>query len=326
MKTAIILLAVFGCAVAVSDFQWNHFKSLYGKQYSNVAEEVTRRAIFTKTVMEIQEHNLLNDLGLKSFRRGINSFTDLTSEEFRQRNGLRMPAVPKVGGEAFEQVSAESLPKTVDWRKKGYVTPIKNQAQCGSCWAFAAVASLEGQHFKKHNKLVSLSEQNLVDCSGPEGNFGCEGGLPDQGYQYIIDNKGIDTEKSYPYTAQDGNCAFNKKTIGATISAFTDIATGDEKALQKAVATIGPISVGIDASQDSFQSYTSGIYDEENCSTTQLDHGVTVVGYGTDNGKDYWLVKNSWGTSWGLKGYIKMSRNANNQCGIATLASYPTAL
>jgi cathepsin L len=325
MKTAIILLAVFGCALAVSDFQWNYYKELYGKQYSNVAEEVTRRAIFAKAVKEIQEHNLLNDLGLKSFRRGINSFTDLTSDEFRQRNGLRMPAVPKVGGETFEQVSDESLPKTVDWRKKGYVTPIKDQAQCGSCWAFAAVASLEGQNFKKHNKLVSLSEQNLVDCSGPEGNFGCEGGLPDQAYQYIIDNKGIDTEKSYPYTAEDGNCAFNKKTIGATVSAFTDIATGDEKALQKAVATIGPISVGIDASQDSFQSYTSGIYDEENCSTTQLDHGVTVVGYGTDNGKDYWLVKNSWGTSWGIKGYIKMSRNANNQCGIATLASYPTA-
>jgi len=129
MKTAIILLAVFGCALAVSDFQWNTYKTLYGKQYSNVAEEVTRRAIFTKTVMQIQEHNILNDLGLKSFRRGINSFTDLTSEEFRQRNGLRMPAVPKVGGNAFEQVSAESLPKTVDWRTKGYVTPIKDQAQ-----------------------------------------------------------------------------------------------------------------------------------------------------------------------------------------------------
>jgi len=216
------------------------------------------------------------------------------------------------------------VPKTVDWRKKGLVTPIKDQAQCGSCWAFAAVASLEGQHALSTKKLVSLSEQNLVDCSGPEGNFGCEGGLPDQGYQYIIDNKGIDTEAAYPYTAEDDQCAFNKKKIGATITKFTDIATGDESALQKAVATIGPISVGIDASQDSFQSYTSGIYDEENCSTTQLDHGVTVVGYGSENGKDYWLVKNSWGTVWGIKGYIKMSRNAQNQCGIATLASYPT--
>jgi len=274
---------------------------------------------------KIHAHNRLYRAGHKNYFLGANKFADMTNEEFRRlHNGLRPELARKDRvGATFDHVQLKALPATVDWRTKGVVTPVKDQGQCGSCWAFAAVASLEGQHALSTGKLVSLSEQNLVDCSGDEGNMGCEGGLPDNAYQYIIDAKGLDTEASYPYTAEDDDCTFSAKNVGATIKSFTDVASGDESALQKASATIGPISVGIDASSDDFQLYTGGVYDEQDCSTTELDHGVTVVGYGTDNGTDYWLVKNSWGESWGIQGYIKMSRNKQNQCGIATLSSYP---
>jgi len=183
---------------------------------------------------------------------------------------------------------------------------------------------MEGAKFLKTGTLTSLSEQNLVDCSTKQGNEGCQGGLMDQAFQYVIDNHGIDTEASYMYTATGPNsCKFKPADIGDTISSYTDIPQGSESALETA-ANQQPISVGIDASNYSFQLYTGGVYYEPECSTTQLDHGVLVVGYGTSTtGTNYWLVKNSWGTSWGMKGYIQMSKDRNNNCGIATSASYP---
>jgi len=306
------------------DEHWGNFKKAFGKKYDG-REEVARRLIWEENVADIVRHNLRADMGLHKFKKGINEFSDMSHEEFvKHFNGFRSSGFRSNKASNWLEPLNIQVPDKVDWRDQGLVTPVKNQEQCGSCWAFSATGSLEGQHKKKTGDLVSLSEQNLVDCSRPQGNNGCEGGLMDNAFEYIKLNKGIDTEESYPYTAQDGaECLFKRADVGATCTGYVDIPRGDEDALKKAVATVGPVSVAIDASHSSFQSYQSGIYNEAECSTQQLDHGVLIVGYGTEDAGDYWLVKNSWGLTWGMQGYIKMSRNNGNQCGIATMASYP---
>jgi len=329
MKVIIALCVLFVgayCAPAL-DNSWALFKRTHEKQYSTVEEEVARRTVFEANLAKINKHNLEADLGLHTYTMGMNKYGDLTHEEFKkQMNGLKMKVKADTSDfdrHTFMAPSNFKLPDAVDWRTKGYVTPVKDQGQCGSCWAFSATGSLEGQHFAKTQQLVSLSEQNLVDCSGKFGNMGCDGGLMDSSFQYIKANKGIDTEKSYPYEAVDNKCRFKAANVGATDTGFVDIKAQNETDLQNAIATIGPISVAIDASQDSFQFYKSGVYNEPDCSSTELDHGVLAVGYDTDGNKPYYIVKNSWGTSWGNKGYIWMSRNKKNQCGIATMSSYP---
>jgi cathepsin L len=320
-KLALLALAL---TLASASFQadWLVYKRTHNKVYAD-EEDVIRRFIWKTNLQKIDAHNEKFAQGLSSYYQGENQFTDMTNEEFRRvMNGLKIDRSLNPG--QFESGLYKGiLADTVDWRTKGYVTPIKNQGQCGSCWAFSTTGSLEGQHFKASGKLVSLSESNLVDCSQKFGNQGCNGGLMDQAFKYIIHNKGLDTEVSYPYKAEDRKCEFKKADVGATEASYKDVESGSEDALQKAVAEVGPISVAIDASQPSFQSYKGGVYDEPACSSTELDHGVLAVGYGTEGTKDYWIVKNSWGESWGEKGYILMSRNKNNQCGIATLASYP---
>ncbi|XP_062613287.1 procathepsin L-like [Saccostrea cucullata] len=321
---ALVAVSVARLPVAELDTEWQLFLREHGKQYGS-EEEARRRVIWESNLDFIQKHNLAADRGEYTFWLGMNEYGDMTNEEFRKTmNGYRMRNGTSGASLYLPPSNIGDLPDSVDWRPKGYVTPIKNQGQCGSCWSFSATGSLEGQTFKKTGKLPSLSEQNLVDCSTKEGNHGCQGGLMDDAFKYIKDNKGIDTEASYPYEAKNGKCRFNAANVGATDTGFTDIKSKSESDLQSAVATVGPISVAIDASHMSFQLYKSGVYHEWFCSESRLDHGVLAVGYGTESGKDYWLVKNSWGESWGQKGYIMMSRNRHNNCGIATSASYPT--
>jgi len=317
MQSFLFILGLVVLASALSETEYRtafeNFKTTYGKVYLE-AEETHRYNVFKGTLDFVNSW----DAEARGFTVGINKFSDLSSEEFVSiYNGLRIEKEyvepkPHVGGDA------------VNWVNKGAVTGVKNQGQCGSCWSFSATGSMEGAKFIATGSLVSLSEQNLVDCSTSQGNQGCNGGLMDYAFQYVISNGGLDTEASYPYTATGpNNCQYNPANSAETLSSFTDVSQGDENALATAVMQ-QPTSVAIDASQPSFQSYTGGVYYEPACSSTSLDHGVLAVGYGTDDsGNDYWLVKNSWGTDWGMNGYIQMSRNKNNNCGIATSASYP---
>ncbi|VDN58123.1 unnamed protein product [Dracunculus medinensis] len=277
--------------------------------------------IFMKKLKKINEHNARYERGEESFTMALNHLSDLTQEEYKKLNGYRKGERRK--GSTFMRPFNVNIPDKIDWRENNYVTPIKDQGDCGSCWAFSATGALEGQHKRKTGKLVSLSEQNLVDCSH---NDGCEGGYMDLAFGYVQENKGIDTEESYPYEGRDGKCRFKKKNVGATDRGFIDIESGNEEVLKEAVATIGPISVAIDASGDKFQMYEKGVYKSKHCGSTNesLNHGVLLVGYDTDQKEgDYWIVKNSWGTDWGNNGYIWIARNHSNMCGIATDASYP---
>lgn len=327
MQILIVVLGLIGAISAAPVFNselneiWTSFKQTHGKVYE-ASEEVVRRAIFEQNVQKITRHNLEHDLGLRSYTLGLNKFADMTHEEFKAIFLNPFKQSTSTAASTFLAPQNVKLPDTVDWRTKGYVTNVKDQGQCGSCWSFSATGSLEGQWFKKTGKLIPLSEQQLVDCSTSFGNQGCNGGLMDQAFDYIK-KFGEETETDYPYEARDGKCRYKKAKVVANDTGYVDVTSGSEDDLQTAVATIGPISVAIDASQDSFQLYKSGVYDEPNCSSTELDHGVLAVGYGTQGNSAYWLVKNSWGTSWGIKGYIMMSRNKDNQCGIATAASYP---
>lgn len=215
------------------------------------------------------------------------------------------------------------MPHSIDWREKGAVTDVKSQGHCGACWTFTATGAIEAQHFRKTGELVSLSEQNLLDCVG----HGCHGGYKKHAFEYAMNN-GIATEDSYPYTAEhgitDGICKSNADGQLVTISGMKCIPENDENLLQEAIATIGPVSVSIDTARHKLKHYVSGIFHDPYCDTQSHNHAVLVVGYGTDdNDNEYYICKNSWGKHWGEDGYFRLARNRENQCGVATNAIVP---
>ncbi|XP_004074015.1 cathepsin L1 [Oryzias latipes] len=324
---AALLLAFFIHGHSVPDVNrlWEEWKQKHDKSYSNQTEMNFRRAVWEKNLHVVMKHNQQATEEKHSFTVGLNHLSDMTAEEINEKlNGFKMEEHADYRNHTSKLSSGVSTPASVDWRKSGLVGPVTNQGLCGSCWAFSSLGALEGQLRKQRGVLVPLSPQNLVDCSTVDGNLGCGGGYITKSYSYVIRNKGVDSEEFYPYEHQNRKCRYSVTGKAGYCSSFHILPRGDEGALQAAVAAVGPVAVAVNAMLPSFHSYRGGLYDDLQCNSMLVNHAVLVVGYGSEAGQDYWLVKNSWGSGWGEEGFIRIARNKSNLCGIATFAVYPS--
>ncbi|CBI16828.3 hypothetical protein VitviT2T_000582 [Vitis vinifera] len=334
---ALSLVLVFGLAesfdfdekdLASEESLWDLYERWrsYHTVSRDLEEKNKRFNVFKENTKHVHKVNQMD----KPYKLKLNKFADMTNHEFRSSYGgskvkhYRMLRGDRRGTGGFMHEKTTYLPPSVDWRKKGAVTGIKDQGKCGSCWAFSTVVGVEGINQIKTKELLSLSEQQLIDCDRSD-DHGCNGGLMESAFEFIKKNGGITTENNYPYKAKDERCDMLKMNAPVvTIDGHESVPVNDERALMKAVAH-QPVSVAIDAGGSDLQFYSEGVFDGE-CGT-ELDHGVAIVGYGTTlDGTKYWIVKNSWGAEWGEKGYIRMARGiqaAEGQCGIAMEASYP---
>jgi C1A family cysteine protease len=325
---------------------FTHFQAQFGKVYATIAEMTHRFEIFCTNLRTILSHNS-DDTA--TYRLGINQFADMTPEEFKTQfigksskyMNLKMKTAQSQSQSQSTKTKTNTKTKTTtscstfvgtkrivplsfDWRDYNAVSPVKDQGQCGSCWSFSSSGAMEGAWAISSGKLVSISEQQLVDCSVKYGNNGCNGGLMDNAFFYAIDN-GMCAEAAYPYTHTDGNPCKNCSVV-ARFSGCADVVANNQLVLREAVAT-APVSIAIEADTKYFQFYSSGVLTDNDCGTN-LDHGVLIVGYGTDVGTNtpYWIVKNSWGATWGENGYVRIKRSLLTDdagvCGIAMSASF----
>jgi C1A family cysteine protease len=298
-------------------FLFRRWQQQYNVSYASANEAELRANIFATNLAKIQEHNELFEAGEESFRMAANKFADRTVEEFRDLfTGLRRRSTSERAPEY--QPSLKDVPDSVDWRKKGVVTAVKDQGMCGSCWAFSMVGAAESAGAIATGKLVSLSEQQVVDCS-KNHNLGCNGGDPRDGYDDIIKEGGFESEADYKYKGTDGHCKFDKSKIAVPLKSYENTKQGDESSLIDACANKGPVSICVDV-EDAWMFYDSGILQDKDCKSgfNDLNHCVVLVGYD----KDAFLIKNSWGASWGEDGYIRVARGSN-MCGVATEGTIP---
>ncbi|KAJ3433397.1 cysteine protease rdl2-related [Anaeramoeba flamelloides] len=331
----LFFLAVSSQKQPNTEFVWNKFKKKFNKVYDPL-EESKRFAIFQDNVKYIKKHNNNPSHG---FKLGINQFSDLTNEEYQQKYLYKHQNDEKKylkQEKVYDEKNLKFSPESLDLRDEGMVTPVQDMGQCEGCWSFAIIAAIEGCIAKETDQLIKLSEQELIDCDydPKKGQKGCDSGSTYKGMDWIIDNNGVTTSKNYPYIGYTNNCGGTDDPI-STITGYHQVHPS-EMFVKAALFYQGPLLCTVDAHTRKFQQYKSGIYRDKSCSSdsTELNHSMTIVGYGsgtnfsTDNDFDfssdkYWIVKNSWGTSFGEDGYIYMSRGDNN-CGILTEVYYPS--
>ncbi len=315
MKYAVA--ALFAAAVSAADAYRTQFMqhvTEFGLSYGTVEEFEFRFEQYLKKQAHIEEHNATDSL----YTAGHNKFSTWTEEEYKRVLGFREVADEGI----VETVSFPNMTvaSSIDWRSKGAVNPIKDQKQCGSCWAFSSVAALETAHWNKSGKLLSFSEQQLVDCDTRSG--GCNGGNQSTAFNYW-ESADAEVESAYPYTARTQSCKYSKASATNVEVASWSKVTADDTNAMKAALNVGVVSVSIEADRSCFQSYSSGIFDNTNCGTS-LDHAVALVGYGSSNGTEYWILRNSWGTSWGEKGYMRLKITSGaGICGVNKGPLYP---
>jgi len=299
--------------------QYMEYLTIHGKSYLTSSEFEARKALYRNTDELIKAHNATDS----SFKLGHNKFSDYTDFERKQMLGYKPDSAPRKEPLWLEPTNADS----VDWRTAGAVTAVKDQGQCGSCWTFSSTGALEGAHEIATGKLLSFSEQQIVDCANLKHgypSFGCNGGNQSVAFKYLKSNK-AELESVYPYTAKNGTCQYNESSATAVnVSTYTKV-TADNVEQMKAAVAKQPVSVSIEADKMVFQQYKTGIFDSSKCGT-KLDHATLVVGYGSSNGTDYWIMKNSWGTVWGEEGYMQLQIvDGDGICGIQMGPLYPTS-
>ena len=315
----VLLIALATCETDIDAIMFQQFQKFikkYHKKYTSVNEFLARYEVFKRnTMLTFQENN--------SYQTGITKFSDLTHQEFaRTYLNLNYDAMAMANFEPYIVKKTNAAPASWDWREKGLVGPVKDQGQCGSCWAFTTVANLEGLYYKAKGVMVQMSEQMLVDCDTYDS--GCNGGLMERAFTWISENGGsIMKQADYPYKAIKSTCkADSSKYIDMIVTGYTKLGSSssalepvDEEQIKEFLYETGPLAVVMNA--DPLHSYTGGILDKSSsqCPSSGINHGVALVGYGTDSGKDYWIVRNSWGANWGEKGYFRIVRGTGC-CGI----------
>ena len=316
MKFTAALLATTAAALSTSS-KYMQYVLEHNKSYITIEEFEARKAIFAENDILVESHNESN----ASFTLGHNKFSDMTEEEKAAFRG-RLPKTQMMFSEPTV-LETDSLPSSVDWRGTA-TNPIRDQGQCGSCWAFSSVCALEGAHYIATGQLKQFSEQQLVDCAKfSYGNLGCNGGLQENAFNYYESHDAIERDL-YPYTAKNGTCMYDSLTkTSIEVSTYTNVTPRSASQTKAAIAQ-QPVSVSIEADKAVFQLYKTGVFDSSSCGTS-LDHAVALVGYGTEGGQDYFLLRNSWGSSWGEEGYMKIANNGDGLgvCGVQSDPLYP---